>query len=38
LNPQPLLEVKELKTHFFLDHGVVRAVDGVNLRVEAQRP
>ncbi|HEY3083101.1 MAG TPA: ABC transporter ATP-binding protein [Chloroflexota bacterium] len=29
-----LLEVKDLKTHFFLDHGVVRAVDGVNLRVE----
>ncbi|WP_203433936.1 ABC transporter ATP-binding protein [Jiangella asiatica] len=31
--PQPdvLLEVKGLKTHFFLDEGVVRAVDGVNL-------
>jgi peptide/nickel transport system substrate-binding protein len=32
--PEALLEVKNLRTHFFLDHGVVRAVDGVNLRVE----
>jgi ABC-type dipeptide/oligopeptide/nickel transport system ATPase component len=28
-----LLEVKGLKTHFFLDEGVVKAVDGVDLRV-----
>ncbi|HEV8635691.1 MAG TPA: ATP-binding cassette domain-containing protein, partial [Chloroflexota bacterium] len=35
MSHQPvLLEVRNLKTHFFLDHGVVRAVDGVNLRVE----
>jgi peptide/nickel transport system ATP-binding protein len=26
-----LLEVKGLKTHFFTDEGVVRAVDGVDL-------
>ena len=29
-----VLEVKGLKTHFFLDEGVVRAVDGVDLAVE----
>jgi peptide/nickel transport system ATP-binding protein len=29
-----LLEVNDLKTHFFLDHGVVKAVDGVSLRVK----
>ncbi len=28
-----LLEVKNLKTHFFLDEGVVRAVDGVDFTV-----
>ncbi len=27
----PLLEIKDLKTYFFLEKGVVRAVDGVNL-------
>jgi peptide/nickel transport system ATP-binding protein len=26
-----LLEVKNLKTHFFLDEGTVKAVDGVDL-------
>src|SRR5258706_6583780 len=30
-----LLEVKDLKTHFFTDRGVVRAVDGVNLQIKA---
>jgi peptide/nickel transport system ATP-binding protein len=29
-----LLEVRGLKTHFFLDEGVVKAVDGVDLRVK----
>jgi peptide/nickel transport system ATP-binding protein/oligopeptide transport system ATP-binding protein len=29
-----LLEIKNLKTHFFTDRGVVKAVDGVNLSVE----
>ncbi|MCB0064386.1 MAG: ABC transporter ATP-binding protein [Caldilineaceae bacterium] len=28
-----LLDVKALETHFFLDEGVVRAVDGVSLQV-----
>ncbi|NLV74045.1 MAG: ABC transporter ATP-binding protein [Chloroflexi bacterium] len=29
--PETLLEIKGLKTHFFLDEGVVKAVDGVSL-------
>jgi oligopeptide/dipeptide ABC transporter ATP-binding protein len=29
----PLLEVKGLETHFFTRHGVVKAVDGVDLHV-----
>lgn len=29
----PLLEVKNLKTHFFLDQGTVKAVDGVDFTV-----
>jgi oligopeptide transport system ATP-binding protein len=31
----PLLQVKDLKTYFFTDEGVVRAVDGVTYDVEA---
>lgn len=31
---EPLLEVKNLKTHFFLDQGIVRAVDGVDFTVQ----
>jgi oligopeptide/dipeptide ABC transporter ATP-binding protein len=32
-NNQPLLEVKGLKTHFFTEDGVVKAVDGVDFYV-----
>jgi oligopeptide/dipeptide ABC transporter ATP-binding protein len=31
---EPLLEVNDLKIHFFTDEGVVKAVDGVNLTIE----
>ncbi len=33
-NSQPLLEVKNLKTYFFTEDGVVKAVDGVDLNVK----
>ncbi|TXL73932.1 ABC transporter ATP-binding protein [Vineibacter terrae] len=32
---QPLLRVENLRTHLFLKRGVVKAVDGVNLHVDA---
>ena len=31
----PLLQIENLKTHFFTDDAVVRAVDGVSLHVQA---
>ncbi|MBI1258213.1 MAG: ATP-binding cassette domain-containing protein [Chloroflexi bacterium] len=31
---EPLLEVKDLRIHFFTDEGAVKAVDGVDLTVE----
>ncbi|HXG16642.1 MAG TPA: ABC transporter ATP-binding protein [Calidithermus sp.] len=31
--PEPLLEVRGLKTYFFTDEGVIRAVDGVDLTI-----
>ncbi|GAB4161587.1 MAG: ABC transporter ATP-binding protein [Roseiflexaceae bacterium] len=30
----PLLEVRDLQTHFFLDEGTVRAVDGVSFSIK----
>jgi len=33
----PLLEVEDLRTHFFVREGVVRAVDGVSFSVESGR-
>lgn len=32
-NNQPLLEIRNLKTYFYTEDGVVKAVDGVNLLV-----
>jgi oligopeptide/dipeptide ABC transporter ATP-binding protein len=32
-NNKPLLEVKGLKTYFYTEDGIVRAVDGVNIEV-----
>jgi peptide/nickel transport system ATP-binding protein len=31
---QPLLQIRGLKTHFFTDEGVIRAVDGVDLHID----
>lgn len=33
-NNQPLLKVRNLKTYFFTDDGVVKAVDGVDFEVQ----
>ncbi len=33
----PLVEIRDLQTHFFTDDGVVKAVDGVDLDVHANR-
>lgn len=34
-NPQPLLEMSGPKTHFFTDDGIVKAVDGVDLKIDS---
>jgi len=33
---QPILETKNLKTYFFLSNGTVKAVDGVDLKLDRQ--
>ena len=33
----PILELKELRTYFFVEKGIVRAVDGVNLSLGRQK-
>ena len=33
-NGNTILEIQNLKTHFFLETGIVRAVDGVDLKLE----
>ena len=33
----PILEVEDLKVHFFLDEGVARAVDGVSFALEPRK-
>src|SRR5512135_488366 len=33
MTPEPLLEVKGLKTYFFLDEGTVRAVEGADFSI-----
>lgn len=35
--PLPMLEISGLRTHFFTDDGVVKAVDGVDLKVHGNR-
>jgi len=34
---QPILEIEDLKTHFFTYNGVVRAVDGVSLKIHKKK-
>lgn len=37
MRTDPLVEIRDLQTHFFTDDGVVKAVDGVDLDVYANR-
>jgi oligopeptide/dipeptide ABC transporter ATP-binding protein len=34
---EPLLTIRELRTHFFTSQGIVRAVDGIDLRVDREQ-
>jgi peptide/nickel transport system ATP-binding protein len=33
----PLIEVEDLKTYFYLDEGVLKAVDGIDMRIDKGR-
>ena len=33
----PLIEIKELKTYFYTQGGIVRAVDGVDFSIEPEK-
>ncbi len=33
----PIIEIKDLKTYFYLDEGTVRAVDGANFNIEREQ-
>ncbi|MBT7155043.1 MAG: ABC transporter ATP-binding protein [Deltaproteobacteria bacterium] len=35
-NSQQILEIRDLKTHFFTYHGVIKAVDGVSLTINRE--
>ena len=35
MRAKPVLEVRDLQTHFFLRRGVVKAVDGVSFSLRA---
>ena len=37
IDTDPMIEIRGLKTHFFTDDGVIKAVDGVNLDVHRNR-
>ena len=36
-NPSPILEIKNLKTYFFLEKSTVRALDGINLTLNRKK-
>jgi peptide/nickel transport system ATP-binding protein len=36
-NSDPILEVKNLKTYFFTEDGIVKAVDGVDFSVSQEK-
>ena len=37
MEPRQLLEVRDLKTWFYLEQGIIRAVDGVSFQLRRGR-